>query len=524
MYLANTLEAITRAISWTLLHSLWIGLIAAFLAGITILVTKKSPASRRYNILTGILFLFTGFMTMVAINEFISVFSNENSANLFSALAGVQTTGTAAGQHETFSFVNGAIDFFNRNASLLLVIWFLIFLVKLMRLIYSIAGLKRLRTESLLNAPEEWIEKLELLRRRLNIRKQVQLFESCLVRIPVTLGCLRPIILFPVGALTSLPPAQLEAVLLHELAHIRRNDYFINIIQLLLESIFFFNPCVLWISSLIRKEREHCCDDLAISKMESRKDFVTALLSFQDFAFGEIKVAQSFMASKSLLVDRARRIVNDHNSTLNKIERKFLVFAIGLLIMLFLGSRFNHSNIGISSLISRFQPGNLFNENDQVTQPGQDKENQFKQNTSLPPVNDGKDFKGLSQQAANQTNNSVKESEKPRDTEIVKTFVPVITERTLVKLGNSIVIDSFPKPYTKPVFSRSNPTIASIISDLKKEGLIKDEGEKFAFILSNEKLCVNGVTQPEAVHQKIFSKYVPDPRLEHINIYYTCCN
>ena len=110
------------------------------------------------------------------------------------------------------------------------------------------------------------------------------LLESAIVKVPVVIGLLKPVILLPLGLLSNLPPDQVEAVLLHELAHIRRKDYLVNLLQSFAEVVFFFNPALLWISSLMREERENCCDDVAISHIKNKKQFIHALVAFQEYA------------------------------------------------------------------------------------------------------------------------------------------------------------------------------------------------------------------------------------------------
>ena len=99
---------------------------------------------------------------------------------------------------------------------------------------------------------------------------------------PVVIGHLKPVILIPLGCLAGLPADQVEAILLHELAHIRRSDYFVNFLQNITESIFFFNPGLLWISSLIKEERENCCDDIALEQTKNKRGLVQALISFKE--------------------------------------------------------------------------------------------------------------------------------------------------------------------------------------------------------------------------------------------------
>ena len=103
------------------------------------------------------------------------------------------------------------------------------------------------------------------LSRRLHIARRVRLLESTLVDVPTVIGWLKPVVLLPASALAGLTPQQLEAILAHELAHIRRHDYLVNLLQTLVETLLFYHPAVWWLSRRIRIERENCCDDLAVS-------------------------------------------------------------------------------------------------------------------------------------------------------------------------------------------------------------------------------------------------------------------
>ncbi len=99
----------------------------------------------------------------------------------------------------------------------------------------------------------------------MGISRFVDLRVSCKVANPLTAGVLRPWILLPLTALTSLSPEQIEVVLSHELAHIRRSDYLWNLLQTMVETLFFFHPAAWWISRRVREERELCCDDMAVT-------------------------------------------------------------------------------------------------------------------------------------------------------------------------------------------------------------------------------------------------------------------
>lgn len=126
-----------------------------------------------------------------------------------------------------------------------------------------------------------WMARLAELQVSLGVTGPVRLLESALVQTPAVLGWLRPVILFPVGLMTALPTGQIEAILLHELAHIRRHDYLVNLLQALAEGLFFYHPAVWWISSAVRTERENCCDDLVIGARGDRLEYARALATLE---------------------------------------------------------------------------------------------------------------------------------------------------------------------------------------------------------------------------------------------------
>ena len=110
-----------------------------------------------------------------------------------------------------------------------------------------------------------WQERIDRLAARVRLSRPVTLLESCVAEVPVVIGYVRPVILMPVGLLAGLPAGQVEAILLHELAHIRRHDYLVNLMQIVVEGLVFYHPAVWWISGVIRAERENCCDDLVVA-------------------------------------------------------------------------------------------------------------------------------------------------------------------------------------------------------------------------------------------------------------------
>ncbi len=142
---------------------------------------------------------------------------------------------------------------------------------------------------------------------RLAVSRPVRLVRSARVTVPAVVGWIRPVILLPASALTGLSPDQLRVVLAHELAHVRRHDYVVNLLQAVIETILFYHPAVWWVSRRIREEREHCCDDLALSVCHDRRHYVSALLELETLCATTPRLAMG--ADGASLVMRARRML-----------------------------------------------------------------------------------------------------------------------------------------------------------------------------------------------------------------------
>ena len=144
------------------------------------------------------------------------------------------------------------------------------------------------------------------------------------------------LIFVPLGLLTQLPPEQAEAILLHELAHIKRNDYLVNVLQHIMEALLFFNPALLWLSGRIRGERENCCDDIAIAQTRDRKQYIAALIGFREF---HANYLPAFTGSSGL-VYRVRRIALQEDQTFSRTEKSAFagLLMLAALLLLFWSS------------------------------------------------------------------------------------------------------------------------------------------------------------------------------------------
>ena len=356
-------DIILRALCWTLLHSLWQGLILAVLAGTILVLTKKGSSSLRYNLLCCGMILF---LAGSAATFYLQLKAADNDAAVSNPIvsAGPTTTNKVIpGPHGSIQdpggkaisaaplpstpIIRGAIDslveYFNAHAAVVVLVWFIVFLARWVRLLSGLVYAQRIRYYQTRPVPTEWQERLNQLLHKLRISRPVVLLESALIKVPVVVGFLKPAVLVPIGMLAHLPADQVESILLHELAHIRRRDYLFNLVQHMVDTLFFFNPALVWISSLIRTERENCCDDIAIRETRSRRQLIEALVSFHEYRQRENEFAVAFAGDKeNQLVKRVKRIVHKTNHSLNAGERAVLM--AGLLILSAAFITVNHSH------------------------------------------------------------------------------------------------------------------------------------------------------------------------------------
>src|SRR3974377_753606 len=146
----------------------------------------------------------------------------------------------------------------------------------------------------------------------MGISRMIRYCQSIHLEVPVVVGWIRPVVLLPVSAITGLSQVQLEAVIAHELAHIRRYDAFVNLFQVAVETLLFYHPAVWWLGKRIRAEREHCCDDAAVAICGSPVTYARALARL-----AEMKPSpQLAMAlNGSPLVDRVARLLGSARDT-----------------------------------------------------------------------------------------------------------------------------------------------------------------------------------------------------------------
>jgi len=315
-------DNLLRALSWTFVHSLWMGLLLTIAGALIMLATKRSAPSLRYGLLCASFFIFLVSVVIAFVLAW-NDYGIQSGYIVSKEIAGYRSQ-TLIQQLLT------RIDILlTEYKTWIISIWFIIFLARAVKMTNDLVQVRRLRNSFTVAPLTEWQHRFEQLCRQLNIAAPVRLLESALVKVPLVIGHLKPVVLVPVGMLSNLPAAEVEAVLLHELAHIRRNDYFINLVQRLAEMIFFFNPGFLWISSLLRSERENCCDDVVIVHTNDKERYVNALIRFREHMMQQDSAyAMGFPGQGKSLFQRIFRIVYSKNRSLSAFEGAFAVMSI----------------------------------------------------------------------------------------------------------------------------------------------------------------------------------------------------
>jgi GWxTD domain-containing protein len=287
------------AIAWTVIHSIWQAGLAALAVACVISAVRTS--SMRYVIACA---AFLGIVAGAGAT-FVYEFPRNPARVQFHSLA---PAGLIPESPVSFEPVRTAKRFTMQDAlPWITPLWLIGFAAFNLKHVASWFATRRMRTRGVCLAPEGWQERIKRAGARLGVSRPVVLLESCLVKVPVVTGQMRPMILVPIGLMTGLPVEQIELILLHELAHIRRHDYFVNMLQTFVEGMMFYNPAVWWISNVIRKEREHCCDDIVVAATQNAHAYAGALAALEEArgTHGELAIA----STGGSLVKRINRLL-----------------------------------------------------------------------------------------------------------------------------------------------------------------------------------------------------------------------
>lgn len=282
------LEPYIRTVTTILMHSLWQGTLVGILAAIALSLLKSSSARIRYAVSCCAMATVIVATVVTAVAVWPDRYGPARHVSApVEKLAGGEgssdhgaTIGVAAPTNDVSSSNRWwEHPSFSRN---LFMIWATgVMLFSVCHLIGWRRGRGFVRRGTS-PVPPEWQARFEKMYDELRVRRLVSLLSSSLVKVPCVIGWIKPVILVPVSMFTSLDPFEIEMILVHELAHVRRYDILVNILQTAMETLFFFNPVIWWLSRQIRIEREDCCDDTAILKTGNRLRYARALANLEE--------------------------------------------------------------------------------------------------------------------------------------------------------------------------------------------------------------------------------------------------
>lgn len=309
----TSLSLLGQSLAWSLLVSLLQGLL---LYGIVYVVFKAYPnadARQKHNVAyAAILFVAAWFMyTWYA-----------SYTDLKGTVVYITSNSTATGARDVAmtplvvhaTAVEGEVNYFSISKvqqffPMLSIAYLVGLLFMILRLGINMRYISHLRTQALQSVGEHIEQLTHELAEQLHISKSVKIFISAKVDVPTMIGFVKPIILLPAATLAKLSAQQLEAILLHELAHIKRNDYLLNLVQTTIETILFFNPFIWLLSRMVRKEREHCCDDIVVAQTERPLEYATALAMLETAKGSVSQLAMGAAGKKNVLLNRIKRIM-----------------------------------------------------------------------------------------------------------------------------------------------------------------------------------------------------------------------
>ena len=318
----NTLMAWLSSEDWVhivkaLLHTLWLG---AFAVAVLALILRgiTDPAIRYRAALCALFFVVIGGLVAWAVMEQGTLFAGESSVPpprpLLNASAQVQPQPVAGG---TIFVGKQPLPIHQATSrppwiAYLALVWLVGTGAMFLRAGWQLAGAERLRRATRPLQDESIAKIVDDLKSGIGLTRKVRIVVSEQIASPAVMGIFVPTLILPLSLLTTLTPVQLQTILLHELAHVQRGDYFVNLCQLVAESILFFNPAVWWISRQIRLEREACCDAIAISVAGEKTEYARTLVSVAEHisaALPDVAMAFGDQRHGSGLKDRIRRLL-----------------------------------------------------------------------------------------------------------------------------------------------------------------------------------------------------------------------
>jgi len=355
-------EPVIQAVGWALLHFIWQGTLVGVLAAVALRLLHRSAADVRYVVaaialalmatmplVTGVQAWRSAIASSAAPSEHLS--SPPGKAGAPTASAGaIPAPAPAECAIESCSPGVLTSERIERWLPMVVVVWMAGVALLALRLTGGWLRIYRMRTHGAVAAEAPLQAIVRRLARTLHLTRSVTLLQSRAVDVPTVIGWLKPVVLLPVSAFAGLSPLQVEAILAHELAHIRRHDYMVNLLQSLLETLLFYHPAVWWLSRRIRIEREHCCDDLAVSLCGDRVVYARALADLEELRGATTQLTMA--ANGGVLLDRVRRLLAAPATHAGRGPAWLAAVAAVLLMVAIVGGPVGRQSVAAANLVA----------------------------------------------------------------------------------------------------------------------------------------------------------------------------
>ena len=324
-------EHLAYAISWTVLHSLWQASLIALIMSWFLNRYANEDAIVRYRISYAAMIFVLGASVMT----FMTYYFMETGGEATAAATTVTVSLSGDLQSQPTHVFSQLGFWISHNLNVVASMWILGVILFCFKLGGSLVYTMSLQKQKADFLPDNIYEGFINLKSKLGIRKYIHLAETSKVNTPMLIGYLKPVILFPIGLINQLTLEETNAILAHELAHVKRNDFLHNLILSVVELLFYYHPAVWWISANVRMERENCCDDLAMKLIGDKTIYAKTLLKIEELKSSGIpSLAIPLSRNKNQLLHRIGRIVNQPQ-TRSQIREKLI--ATCLLFTFFFG-------------------------------------------------------------------------------------------------------------------------------------------------------------------------------------------
>ncbi len=334
--------ALVEGLGWALFHSVWQGAVLALIFALLRLALRRSSANARYLAACAMLLSLLAAPLATALHGPLKLHASSDAQSGNQALAGPGTAAARAAaarsagpESLTWGWLLTCGNALEGALPSVVTAWLLGVALLSWRWLQGCRWVRRVRTVQVEPVDPAWLAVLEYLKCRFEIRRPVRLVQSALAEVPMVAGWLKPVILLPASTLAGLTPDQLEAILAHELAHVRRYDHVVNALQCLIETLMFYHPAVWWISRCIRQEREHCCDDLVVRVCRDRLVYARALVRLEELRGTPARLALA--ATGGSLLQRIRRLAGGAPEAWPVTVREFsglTLLAVGCVLLL----------------------------------------------------------------------------------------------------------------------------------------------------------------------------------------------